>query len=486
MRHWKTPLQPTGIYPQIGVEGHYAAVMRCMLCLSAGAVLIAGDAASTPTPTPPAVDQKIAVVTKLAPGALGVELSAPILPAWDKPVGDGFTMCGKRIATRLDAKKRLEVDSDGKGSFRQVATGAQLAIKLERDVDGKKRSVTVPVLFTHGSDDVWRWRNVGAMLMQIGDEVLVAVDVDGDGQFNSPNVDGLLWQGQMYAFPLPPADERWCTAKLDLTGFKMGPWGENAEVMGRKLTTTVSDALPVLQGVNKERVKIGLTPRPENPASSAAAQKHCHYMALNNQLAHPEDANKPGYSAEGHASGMRSILGSGTPADQLGLRMVQTFYHRQDVIRPQTRGFGVGYDQRYGAIDGRGDLIATMPVVWPVLCPARDQRGVLTHFANESPDPINGDREAGFPITAYFGTNKLKLVEGTMTPVGKDGTPGAAVDCYTFDPQQGGSPNFNSFQKVVGLIAKDPLQSGVIYRVVLKIEVDGKAQTLDWVFQTTR
>lgn len=434
-----------------------------------------------------AADQKVPVVCKWASGSPAAALRCQVQGAWDRPVGEGITLCGQRIAARLDAKGALELDQEGKGVFRAVpAKGGQVPVRVKRQQDGKEVSATLTLQISKRADGTWVYRNASALGLMAGGEALLVVDVDGDGAFNSPGRDGLLWLGQSQAFPLPAASERWCTAKLDLTGLSLGPWGEGAALLGRALATTVPEALPVLQDVNRQRALLGLTPRPENPQLSADLQKHCRYLEGTGKLAHPEDKNIPGYTPEGHAAGMRSILGMGTAAEALATVMVATFYHRQDVIRPNTSAFGVGYADRFGGIDGRTDLDKKLPVAWPVLCPAPQQTEVPLAFAPESPDPIAGDREAGFPVTAYFGSAKLKLTAGSLAPLGPDGKPGPAVDCYRFDAGQGGDPSFNRFQRVVALIAKDPLRAKTTYQVRLAVEVDGQAQELDWKFATGR
>lgn len=449
---------------------------RLALLLPIAVLLRAGEVA----------DQTVKTQARLLPGAPAAELRTQVVGPWDKPVGQGFSVGGQTVAVKLDDKGRLSVDAEGKGSFRQVAAkGGTVPLKLTREVAGKPKTVTLTLLFTPAPGGAgWQWRNASAVGLALGGEELLAVDIDGDGAFNGAGTDGLLWHGQLYAFPFPAAGERFCTAKLDLTGLKMGPWGEDPAVQGRPLATTVPEALPVLQGTNEQRVLLGLTPRPEDVKLSADLQQHCAYMAGTGKLAHPEDKGTPGYTPEGHAAGMRSILSQGTAPDQIAARMVETFYHRQDVIRPETTGFGVGYASRFGGIDGRTAMHKEMKPAWPVLCPAPAQRDVPLRFAPEMPDPISGDRDAGFPVTAYFGTKKLKMTTGSIAPLGKDGKPSAALDCYPFDPEKSG--NMVAYQKVVCLIPKDPLAGGTTYRVQMTVEVDGTVRELAWDFTTLK
>jgi hypothetical protein len=287
---------------------------------------------------------------------------------------------------------------------------------------------------------------------------------------------------------------------MEVTGLTFGPWGEDAKAAGRPISTVHGASLPVLVGVNEERSKIGLTPRPEDVKLSNALQKHCEYMSKNNMLTHPEQKGKPGYSSEGNAAGKRSILSMGTAPAGIARMMVSTYFHRQDVIRPQAVGFGVGYSGRYGGIDGRSKLDKSIKVPWPVLCPAPFQTSVPTRFNHESPDPIPGDKSAGFPITAYFGTRSLNLNSYSLRAMNVPGSTdirqlvalmeggrefgGDKVDCYEFDPKKGASSRMTGFQQVVCIIPKDPLSGNRIYEVTLEVGLKGSTWKQTWYFST--
>ncbi|HYG77689.1 MAG TPA: hypothetical protein VEK08_21970, partial [Planctomycetota bacterium] len=390
----------------------------------------------------------------------------------------------------LDAKGQLELDVRGDGKFRSIARQDVLSLSLKGEGE-KPKTQAVKIEVRKKEDGSWVYRNVTHLLVRIESEQLVIVDANGNGTYNEPGVDGITWQGETFLFPLPATTERWCSATQNFTALQLGVWGENAAVNGRPLATTVPTALPVLKGVNSERVKIGLTPRPEDVKLSAELQKHCAYMTGTGQLAHAEDKSKPGYSEEGHNAGMRSILSMGTPAGNVALGMVNTYFHRQDVIRPNTVAFGVGYDGKFGGIDGRTNCSPVQPQHFPVLCPVPGQSGVALSYGKEAPDATPGDPSAGYPITVYFNTRQLKLTSHSLKALGPAGAaaglkPGSGVnvDCYVFDPQTGASADMTGYQQCVCLIAKDPLQGGTEYEVTMNVEVDGKPWTKTWRFST--
>lgn len=400
----------------------------------------------------------------------------------DHPVGERIAIAGASIATRRGAKGELELDLAGDGRFRSYAKSqaVQVGVEIPAGEGRKPKAAKLALYIERQADDSWTYRNASQLTVALGEERLALVDVDGDGAFNTPGVDGMTWAGNTWLFPLPASEERFCTAALDLTGLALGGLGENVALRGRPLATTVAAALPVLQDTNRERVKLGLCPRPEDAALSADLQKHCAYMRLNDKLGHPEDSGKPGYTPEGHNAGMRSILSMGTPAERVAAMMVETYFHRQDVIRPGTLAFGVGYDGRYGGIDGRTNM-GQGTYRWPILCPVPDQQDIPVAYKKEAPDATPGDERAGYPITAYFANGKPTLESYQL--VAADG-PKTPIDCYAYDHKTGASAEFSGFQHCVCLIAKEPLNPATTYQVTMAVNHGGTRWEKTWRFTT--
>lgn len=408
----------------------------------------------------------------------------------DRPVGEGITLAGVTYPARLDERGKLEIDIQGQGRFRKISSRQALSFRVKGEGE-KAKTHTIKLEVRPEEGGAWVYRNITPLRLRIGAEQFVVVDADGDGVYNEAGVDGMAWWGRTWLFPLPGPNERWCSETSEFTGLALGPRGETTEARVRPLATTLEGTLPILKGINEERVKLGLTPRPEDPALSADLQKHCRYMAKNNTLTHPERPGKPGYTPEGHKAGMRSILSSGSPADRIARGMVNTYFHRQDVIRPATTGFGVGYEGRYGGIDGRTAL-EKVPSGWTVVCPVPDQEDVGLRYGKEAPDATPGDPAAGWPITAYFDTRSLKLTAHSLRALAPAGTrippgvkvPGEAVDCYVYDPKTGASASMTGFQKAVCIIPKDPLKPNTLYEVTLKVDVSGSPWERTWRFST--
>ncbi len=433
-------------------------------------------AASTPlvASTVPDGDRPIALTLVAARAPLMYQVQGE--PGIDHVIGEAIAVGGVSIPVRRNGEK-IELDLARDGKFKAARPGP---VTVNLGEAGDKKRDKLDLLLTRREDGAWTYRVLTVLVGHLGKESITLVDVDGDGAFNGLGVDGLALGDSAFAFPLPRADERWCTATHDLVGLNCGPRGEDATLSGRPLATTLAPTAALLAGINAQRMRYGLTPRGEDPTLSAPLQKHCEYMVGTGVLAHPEDASRPGYSADGHEAGMASILSQGSGPGDIAERMVATFYHRQDVVRPDTLAFGMGYAGKFGGIDGRRHLGG--PVRWPVVVPPPDAQGVPLRFASEAPDPIAGDQAAGFPITVYFGSGGAVLKTATLAAV--DGANLRPIDCYRFDSTEGGAVEFNGFQHVVGLIAKEPLAGATQYQVTMAVEVAGTPWTRTWRFAT--
>lgn len=470
-----------GGFPTVGPwpRGAILGPMRLPLLLAACAFAAAAD----PAKPAPASDQPLALKAKVQ--AATVLYRSQILPPLDRPVGEAIAIGGRTMPARTTAKGALEIDVAGDGKHKTFAKPGPLSLTLEKDKPngrpGEKSRLPISLWLDKGADGAWTWRNATRITVQIGPDVVDLVDADGDGSWNGAGTDGLCWSGQEWVWPLPAADEPWCTPGAAIASFAIGPWGEEPKATGRALATVLPETLPMLRNLNQARARLGLPARPEDPALSAPLQKHCAFMVGTGVLAHPEDPGKPGYSVEGDEAGKNSILSKGVPPENVPDNMIATFYHRIDCVRPGTLGFGLGSQGGFCGIDGLRSLSKTAGQ-WPILVPVPDQTEVPTAFITEKPDPIPGDKSAGFPITAYFDAEAV-LKKGVLTVVAGPGQkPGTMVDCYTFDSKAGGEVTHNRYQKVVALIAKEPLAVGATYEVAMEVEVGGKQWSRTWRF----
>jgi len=432
---------------------------------------------------------KVQVVPQDVPG----HWQAQLLGDLDRVVGDKVEFGGQTMPAKVNDKGALELDVKNDGKPRTLSSKREIVTVALKGSGEKPKSINAKLEFRKNDEGKWVYRNLTQLHVVIGSEQFVVVDANSNGSYNDAGADGMAWEGRSWLFPLPAESERWCSATMEFTVLQCGSLVESPTVKGKALATTVVAALPILKGVNEERVEIGLTPRPEDERLSADLQKHCKYMEMNKTLTHPEDKGKPGYTDEGNKAGMRSILGQGSPPDRIAENMVGTYFHRQDVLRPGTLAFGVGVEGAFTGIDGRSSMTKVPEHAWPVLCPVPGQSGVGTTYGKEAPDATPGDNSAGYPITVYFGTSALKLKEHRLTalppgamqaPAGARLPPGTPIDCYAFDPGQGASADMTKYQACVCIIPKDPLKVNVDYEVSMTVDVAGKPWSRTWRFST--
>ncbi len=449
------------------------AVCCCLFvvaCLSSGVSICAAETQ--------AAFQAFALKTKL--GAAKTTFRAQSLGALAQPVSEEIQIADLLMKTSRDEKGALVVDY---GAARPKTLKKTTVLKVAvSDPEKAGKTIKLQIEFARDADDQWTYANKTIVAISVPglSGALALVDANANGVYNDVRADGLAWPGHQVLFPLPTAGESWVLPGIEIKDFQLGSLGQDARASLRPLASIAENGLAVLNGANAERVRLGLTPRPESAALTTAIAKHCHWMALNKQLSHPEKAGTPAYSEEGNASGKRSILSSGRAPNLVADGFVKTLYHRYDVIRADLLAFGVASESNYSGIDGRSDLLADAPAHWwPILCPMPEQVGVPLAFNLEMPDPIAGDKKAGFPITVVFDTNKTSLKSYSLKQVLK-GKLGPAIECYTFDAKD----SFVKFGNSVALIAKDPLLPATVYQVMIEAELAGKPWSKTWVFQT--
>jgi hypothetical protein len=256
-----------------------------------------------------------------------------------------------------------------------------------------------------------------------------------------------------------------------------------------------SPVMAALLHLNARRMDAGLPPRPLDEALCRACQAHAHYCAINKYFGHPEEANKPGYTKEGHElGGMNSILSSGKSAIGAVDGFLATFLHRIDEIHPDTDGFGIGNEGAITSINGR---TSRRKIAWtyPVLYPAPEMEDVPIRFENESPNPLpgeHGNKPAGFPVTATFpGGCKVTEAAGEMFAIGPTPPPpgsdpeswpkGTPVECYFSSPEKPAAlGNLNS----ICFIGKSMLASNTVHVVRISYSAGGKKESRVWWFKT--
>jgi hypothetical protein len=262
---------------------------------------------------------------------------------------------------------------------------------------------------------------------------------------------------------------------------------------GETLSGVERTALASLEEIRKAalepRVMEEFAPLLVLPELSAGALAHVRYLHANpDQMAkwpdaHEEWPDREGYSVEGSAAGLRSVIAPDVrqPQDAIDAWMA-TFYHRLPLLAPGLRGIGFAHEQGIAVLDA-GSLVE--PWASPerfVLWPYEGMKDVPRRFRRELPNPVPGESQAawGYPVTIQGG-----LEDQAMTMRLYAGKPGASreVECHLSTPWHPTNPELAP-PEAACLIPKSPLEPSTTYTVV--IEHLAKGEGLTWTFKTGR
>jgi hypothetical protein len=303
-------------------------------------------------------------------------------------------------------------------------------------------------------------------------------DVDGNGKFNDLGVDGFIMAKMPYLVPLE-----------DKTVFGASEFLWKVEPDGSAVSFR-RDPLPISEGqkkvliqFNQWRVMNGLPAVTIDQQLSDACNEHCAYMERHSELTHEQDKTKEGYTPAGCEAGKRSCIGEQGPVESVHL-FYATFYHRLPLIHPGTKSIGVGASARYAAVDGLTRRDRRIEWVYPVIVPAPNTFGHLTHFAHEAPDPLpEGARGAGFPITLTFQTGKITDAKVLLRI--KD-EKGPELPVYLSSPEFPANPKRPDNRMSICAIPRAPLKPVTTYWVKATYLLDGVAKEHVWLFNTGR
>jgi hypothetical protein len=265
------------------------------------------------------------------------------------------------------------------------------------------------------------------------------------------------------------------------------PWpGHEGETPSVNYTA----AQAAVQELNYYRAMASAPPVTLDYQLSLACQLHANYMGLNHVnlrdvglAAHHEYPGMPGYSAEGAAAAMNSVIYQGVGPVTAVDNWMSTFYHRLGLLDVNLGRIGFGSAGDYQVMDAhRGRLSAVEEQQAVALFPAPGMSGVPTLFVTEIPYPIPGDTNLGVPITVEFSGPYGLIIEAVQAEL-IDDLSGSVVPCYIQTPGEPFLPGWD-YQQVICLIPRDPLPRGARQRVVVSAEVSGTPWNADWTFTT--
>lgn len=255
-----------------------------------------------------------------------------------------------------------------------------------------------------------------------------------------------------------------------------------------------------LAWITYRRQQAGLPAPVRDAAIDRAAAGHSNYQQLNNLVTHDQSATLPGFTGEtapdrlraagypldAQASADGEVIAATASADGFAAAdgLLGAIYHRYIMLQPQFDRYGAGSARRDGGYHWLTvNFVATRAaprlgnaqlVVWPV----PQQTGVRANFFSdqETPDPVPGIDEVGYPISVHADIDATVRVErfalsernGPSLPV-RLLAPG--VDAAT--PAS-----------AAAIVPLSPLRPGVTHEVEFSGTVNGVAVTRRWSFST--
>ncbi len=253
--------------------------------------------------------------------------------------------------------------------------------------------------------------------------------------------------------------------------------------------------------INFRRGRAGLAPVTRNSTIDAAAQSHSDYQRLNNTITHSQVVGQKGYTGSdllqrlnfaGYQFSPRTayaygevISSTGDPSGfYMAEELVTAIYHRFVILEPAFKEAGTGsavsngtyyFTANFAANNGYGNSLASTNMV---TYPFADQIHVPVLFYSdyESPDPIAGQNEVGYPISVHANIYaNLQVTSFTVSPRG--GSPLATK--LLINQTDNETP-----RSAAAIIPLRILNANTTYDVQFIGSIDGVAVNRKWSFQT--
>jgi uncharacterized protein YkwD len=262
-------------------------------------------------------------------------------------------------------------------------------------------------------------------------------------------------------------------------------------------TLTGNNALDGFNWINYRRAQLGLSVLVRNSKIDATAQGHSDYQRTNNVITHDQTPGLPGFTGVTVADRLKTanyaLTGSfaygeviSATSNSTGFyeveELIAAIYHRFVIFAPYFKEIGTGaattsngytyFTADFTAVNGYASIGAGNFVVYP----ANNQANVPPNFFsdNESPDPVPGQNEVGYPISVH-GDSNVTVQNFTVAPRG-----GSALNVRLLSHANDSATG----EGVAAIVPLAPLRSATTYDVSFSGSVSGVAVTRNWSFTT--
>jgi uncharacterized protein YkwD len=256
--------------------------------------------------------------------------------------------------------------------------------------------------------------------------------------------------------------------------------------------------------INYRRAQLGLSTLTRNANVDLAAQGHSDYLRLNNTVTHEQTQGKPGFTGvtlkDRLIAANYSLSGSYAIGEVISAagnnsgfyqaeELITAIYHRFVIFEPVFKEIGTGaatanggytyFTADFTAVNGytnsgigSGNMITY---------PFNGQTAVPTNFFSdsESPDPVPGQNEVGYPISVHTDTNNSgsEVVVQSFTVAPRGGT-ALNVRLLSHANEQ------ETTSSAAAIIPLAPLRNATTYDVSFSGRIAGVPTTRNWSFTT--
>jgi uncharacterized protein YkwD len=316
----------------------------------------------------------------------------------------------------------------------------------------------------------------------------VLIDVNSNGRFDDAGKDLLLFKNKK---TFKVGDQ--VVLGTDKLSVKIPASGRTvtfgkAMSYAEALTGGDGDADAALAAWNQIRASLHVPPVRRDPKIESWGYKHIEYMKAVGKLVHPENKKHPKYTPEGHKAGMQSDLSAGQRSAKASvLSLMNTFFHRVALIRPEVEVVGISYDpaSKFAVVNyGSGPKRKGAKWPGPLAYPPDGATGVPPGWSGrEGPSPIpSAPPSGGVSQTVTLTFPRTQRPKGAKVTVTESG--GGTVNGWVSTPEKPAARMFRDNMNTVCFIGKAPFKSNTTYRVKVEATVRGKPFVKEWQFTT--
>lgn len=256
-----------------------------------------------------------------------------------------------------------------------------------------------------------------------------------------------------------------------------------------------------LNWINYRRAQIGMPMLIENAVIDRASQGHSDYQKANNTVTHDQTPGKPGFTgahlldrlnAAGYTFANASyaygeVISASTSNSgfYMAEELITAIYHRFVIFEPKFKEIGTGaattaagytyFTSDFAANNGYGPGLGQGGLVtWPV----NGQTKVAANFFSdyESPDPVAGVNEVGYPVSVHADINAVLTVQSfTIRPRG-----GADLAVKLLSA----GSDADTPRSAAAIVPLAVLKANTTYDVSFSGTVDSVAVSRSWFFTT--